>query len=84
MYTSGILSDNDLVDQKEEQMKNAKTQQTREEVIERGEYLGCTEYEGGATEQRWVLDGIVFAEICNANGYRVGFHCLGKVSKVLK
>lgn len=29
MYTSGILSDNDLVDQKEEQMKNTKTQQTR-------------------------------------------------------
>lgn len=84
MYTSAILLDNNLVNQKEEQMKNTKTQQTREEVIERGEYLGCTEYEGGATEQRWVLDGIVFAEICNANGYCVGFHCLGKASKVLK
>lgn len=58
-------------------MKNTKTQQTREEVIERGEHLGCT-------EQRWVLDGIVFAEICNANGYRVGFRCPGKASKVLK
>lgn len=65
-------------------MKNTKTQQTSEDVVERGECLGCTEYEGGTTEQRRVLDGIVFSEICNANGYRVGFHCLGKASKVLK
>lgn len=65
-------------------MKNTKKQFTRNEVIEHGEYLGCIEYESGATEQRWVLDGIVFAEICNADGYRAGFRCLGKASKVLK
>lgn len=65
-------------------MKNTKKQFTRNEVIEHGEYLGCIEYESGATEQRWVLDGIVFAEICNADGYRAGFRCPGKASKVLK
>lgn len=65
-------------------MKNTKKQFTRNEVIEHGEYLGCIEYESGATEQRWVLDGIVFVEICNAYGYRAGFRCLGKASKVLK
>jgi hypothetical protein len=65
-------------------MKNTKKQFTRNEVIEHGEYLGCIEYESGATEQRWVLDGIVFAEICNADGYRTWFRCLGKASKVLK
>lgn len=59
-------------------MKNTEKQFTRDEAVERGEY------EGGAAEQRWVLDGIVFVEICNANGYRVGFHCLGKASKVLE
>lgn len=63
---------------------NSKHQFTRDEVIERGEYLGCTEYVSGCTEQRWVLDGIVFAETCNADGYRTGFRCLGKASKVLK
>ena len=56
---------------------NSKHQPTRNEVIERGEYLGCT-------EQRWILDGIVFAETCNVNGLRSGFRCLGKASKVLK
>lgn len=65
-------------------MKNIKHQPNRNEVIEHGEYLGCIEYERGATEQRWVLDGIVFAEICNADGYRISFRCLGKASKVLK
>ena len=72
---------------KENGMKNGlkctKTQFTRDEVIEHGEYFGCIEHEGGATEQRWVLDGIAFAEICNANGYCVIFQCLGKASKVL-
>lgn len=63
---------------------NSKHQLTRDEVIERGEYLGCTEYVSGCTEQRWVLDGIVFAETCNADGYSTGFRCLGKASKVLK
>lgn len=63
---------------------NSKHQPTRNEVIERGEYLGCVEYASGCTEQRWVLDGIVFAETCNANGLRSGFRCLGRASKVLK
>lgn len=61
-----------------------KQQPTRDEVVERGEYLGCIEYESGATEQRWALDGIVFAETCSADGYSTGFRCLGKASKVLK
>ncbi len=65
-------------------MESSKKQPTRNEVIERGEYLGCTEYVSGCTEQRWVLDDIVFAETCNADGYRTGFRCLGKASKVLK
>lgn len=65
-------------------MKNTKHQPSRNEVIERGEYLGCIEYESGAAEQHLVLDGIVFAETCNADGYRAGFRCLGKASKVLK
>ena len=64
-------------------MESNKKQPTRNEVIEHGEYLGCTEYESGATEQRWVLNGIVFAEFCNADGFRTGFRCLGKASKVL-
>lgn len=63
---------------------NSKHQPTRNEVIERGEYLGCTEHVSGCTEQRWILDGIVFAETCNVNGLRSGFRCLGKASKVLK
>ena len=62
---------------------NSKHQPTRNEVIERGEYLGCVEYDSGCTEQRWVLDGIVFAETCNVDGYRTGFRCLGKASKAL-
>ena len=33
-------------------MKNTKKQFIRDEVLERGEYLGCIEYEGGAAEQR--------------------------------
>lgn len=69
---------------KENAMKGTKKRHTRDEAIERGEYLGCTEYESGATEQRWVLDGIVFAEACNAAGRRAGFRCMGKASKVLK
>lgn len=69
---------------KENTMKDTKKQPTRDEVIERGEYLGCTEYASGCTEQRWILDGIVFAETCNADGYSTGFRCLGKASKVLK
>lgn len=84
MYTSVVLLGNDLVNQKEEQMKNTKTQQTSNGVIEHGEYLGRIEYESGTAEQRWVLDGIVFAEVCNADGYRAGLRCLGKASKVLK
>ncbi len=64
-------------------MKTTKTY-TRDEIIERGEYLGCTEYESGATMQRWLLDGIVYAETCNADGYRTSFRCIGKASKVLK
>lgn len=32
--------------------KETKHQPTRNEVIEHGEYLGCTEYVGGGTEQR--------------------------------
>lgn len=63
---------------------NSKHQPTRNEVIERGEYLGCVEYASGCTEQRWVLDDIVFSETCNADGYRTGLRCLGKASKVLK
>lgn len=68
-------------------MKFTKTnekQPNRNEVIERGEYLGCTEYASGCTEQRWLLDGIVFAETCTADGLRVSFRCMGKASKVLK
>lgn len=65
-------------------MKTTKKSYTREDVIKNGEYLGATEYTSGATEQRWLLDGIVYAETCNADGYRTGFRCLGKVSKVLK
>ena len=65
-------------------MKNTKTQPTRDEVVERGEYLGYTEYESRVTEQHWVLDGIVFAETCSADGGRTKFGCLGKISKVLK
>lgn len=53
-------------------------------IIERGEYLGFVEYDSGCTKQRWVLDGIVFAETCNADGFRSGFRCLGKALKVLK
>lgn len=29
-------------------------------------------------------DGIVFAEICNADGMRIDWKCLGKASRVLK
>lgn len=65
-------------------MESSKKKPTRNEVIEHGEYLGCIEYESGATEQRWVLDGIVFTETCNADGLRSGFRCLGKASKVLR
>ena len=65
-------------------MKNIKKSLTRDESVERGEYLGAIEYESGATMQRWLLDGIVYAETCNADGYRTSFRCLGKASRVLK
>ncbi len=61
-----------------------KRQPTREEVIEHGEYLGATEYASGATEQRWVLNGIVFSEVCDADGRRGSWTCLDKASRVLK
>lgn len=59
-------------------------QLTREEAIEHGEYLGFTEYRSGATEQRWLINGLVFAEICNARGFRTSWRCLGRASRVLK
>lgn len=65
-------------------MKNIKKSLTRDDVIKNGEYIGFTEYESGATMQRWLLDGIVYAETCNADGYRTSFRCLGKASRVLK
>ena len=65
-------------------MKNIKKSLTRDDVIKNGEYIGFTEYESGATEQRWLIDGLVFAETCTADGRRVGFRCMGKASKVLK
>lgn len=65
-------------------MKNTEKQFTRNGVIEHGEYLGCIEYGSGATGRRRVPDGIVFAGICNADGYRAGFRRLGKASKVSK
>lgn len=86
MYIRVRRWNNDLVNQKGKgnTMRNTKKQFTRNEVIEHGEYLGCTEYESGVTEQRWTLDGIVYAETCSADGYRTSFRCLGKASKVLK
>ena len=86
MYIRVRRWDNDLVNRKGKgnTMRNTKKQFTRNEVIEHGEYLGCTEYESGVTEQRWTLDGIVYAETCNADGYCTSFRCLGKASKVLK
>lgn len=65
-------------------MKNIKKSLTSDEIVERGEYLGAIEYESGATMQRWLLDGIVYAETCNSDGYRTSFRCLGKASRVLK
>ena len=39
-------------------MKNIKKSLTRDDVIKNGEYIGFTEYESGATEQRWLIDGL--------------------------
>lgn len=64
-------------------MKNKK-QPTHDEVIERGEYLGFKEYESGAVEQRWLLDGIVYTRITSTNGRHELWRCMGKASKVLK
>lgn len=61
-----------------------KRQPTREEVIEHGECLGATEYASGPTEQRWVLNGIVFSEVCDADGTHASWTCLGKASRILK
>lgn len=64
-------------------MKTTKTY-TRNDVIKHGEYLGFIEYESGATEQRWIIDGLVFSETCTTDGRRAGFRCIGNASKVLK
>lgn len=64
-------------------MKTTKTY-SHDEVIERGEYLGFKEYESGAVEQRWLLDGIVYTRITSANGLHELWRCMGKASKVLK
>lgn len=65
-------------------MKNSKRQFTREEVIKNGDYLGFRETPCGGTEQRWQMGGVVFSEICDANGHRSSWFCLGKASKVAK
>lgn len=58
-------------------MKNKK-QPTRDEVVEHGKYLGAVVYESGATEQRWEINCIVFAETCNAAGCKTSWRCVGK------
>lgn len=61
-----------------------KNQPTRIEVVKTGHYLGCTIYDNGATAQRWELNGIVFEELCNTNGMRSSWRCVGKKSRVEK
>lgn len=64
-------------------MKTTKTY-TRDDVIKHGEYLGFIEYESGATEQRWLIDGLVFSETCTTDGRLAGFRCIGNASKVFE
>lgn len=61
--------------------EKVKRQFTRDEVVERGEYVGFRETRDGGTLQFWKLGGIVFRETVDPNGFRTGFNCCGKAVK---